>query len=351
MNPSTPQTIRWGIIGCGAVCEIKSGPGFQKADHSERVMVMRRDAAKAQDYATRHNVPHWTTDATELINSPLVDAVYIATPVGTHASYALQVAAAGKPCYIEKPMTRNFAEAMQIVNAFEAKNLPVFAAYYRRQLPRFVKAKELLDANAIGTITGLHVAYATNFHQRVDPKNPPWRIHAEHAGGGLFFDLASHALDVIDYMVGPLNHVSGQAQNITQVYDVEEIVSLRFGIHNTHGVGTGLWNFASQTHEDHITIYGTQGKLAMACFAHPRLTLITQDDEQIFDLPDPPHVQQPLIQSIVNELNGNGQCPSTARSAARTANVMDIATMNYYGSREDQFWTTPENWPRRSVIN
>ena len=89
MNQAKP--IRWGIIGCGDVTEVKSGPGLQKADGSQLVAVMRRDAEKARDYAKRHNVPRAYGDAQELIDDPEVDAVYVATPPGSHAEYAIRV--------------------------------------------------------------------------------------------------------------------------------------------------------------------------------------------------------------------------------------------------------------------
>lgn len=346
---TTARTIRWGIIGCGDVCEIKSGPGFYKADNSALTMVMRRDGVKAEDYARRHNVPKWTTDADALIHHPDVDIVYIATPVGDHARYALEVAKAGKPVYIEKPLTRNYEEAKQIIDAFASRNLPAFAAFYRRQLPRFVKAKQLIDTGAIGTVTAVNVMYQSPAHTRIKANDLPWRVQAQHSGGGLFFDLASHALDVIDYMVGPLTNVTGNARNLTGIYDVEEMVSLRFDLQNSIGVGTGCWNFASHCHEDRILITGTEGRLDMSCFAHPRLTLTNADGEQLMELPDPPHVHQPLIQSIVNELNGIGTCPSTVISAARTAKVMDDATVSYYGCRDGAFWENVASWPGRQA--
>ncbi len=98
------EVIRWGIIGCGDVTEVKSGPGFQKAQGSALVAVMRRDRARAEDYARRHGVPRAYGEADALIADPEVDAIYIATPVSSHCALALQVAAAGKPCLVEKPM-------------------------------------------------------------------------------------------------------------------------------------------------------------------------------------------------------------------------------------------------------
>src|SRR5438067_1919276 len=116
----TKSTIRWGIIGCGDVTEVKSGPGFRKAQDSALVAVMRRDGAKAADYARRHGVPHWYDDADKLVADPEVNAVYVATPPGSHLEYALRVAAAGKPCYVEKPMARSHAECRRMIDAFDA---------------------------------------------------------------------------------------------------------------------------------------------------------------------------------------------------------------------------------------
>ena len=98
------DTVRWGIVGCGDVTEVKSGPGFQKARGSALVAVMRRDAAKAEDYARRHGVPRWYADADALVHDPEVDAVYVATPPSTHCDYTRARRAAGKPVYVEKPM-------------------------------------------------------------------------------------------------------------------------------------------------------------------------------------------------------------------------------------------------------
>src|SRR5438045_5708661 len=104
------MTVRWGIIGCGKVTEVKSGPAFQKAEGSALVAVMRRNGALAADYARRHGVPRWYDDAAALIADPEVDAVYIGTPPGAHESLALAVCAAGKPAYVEKPMARTLSE-------------------------------------------------------------------------------------------------------------------------------------------------------------------------------------------------------------------------------------------------
>ena len=203
------RTIRWGIIGCGNVTEVKSGPGFQKAANSALVAVMRRNAALAEDYARRHGVPKWYADAQALIADPEVDAVYVATPPASHMEYALACARAGKPVYVEKPMARTLAECEAMIDACRSAGVPLFVAYYRRTLPRFLKIKELVESGAIGDVRLVTVT----LHQKpapddVDPVKRPWRVLPEIAGGGKFLDLASHTLDFLDYTLGPI--VAGQ---------------------------------------------------------------------------------------------------------------------------------------------
>jgi predicted dehydrogenase len=337
--------VRWGIVGCGAVTEVKSGPGFQLAKGSTLIAVMRRNGELAADYARRHNVPRWYDDADALIHDPEVDAVYVATPPGTHCEYALRVAAAGKPAYIEKPMARSHVECQRMNETFAAAKLPLFVAYYRRGLPRFVQAKALLDAGRLGTITG--VSYRmTQAARKLDDTALPWRFNAADAGAGLFLDVGSHTLDILDFLLGPLQNVSGHAVNLANDYDVEDGVAMNF--QTPHGaLGTASWNFAGSRYEDQIQIEGTQGRLCMTTFGTEDLQLETTDGIETFDGQNPPHVQAPLIQTIVDDLLGRGTCPSTGASAIRTQIVMDTVLQSYYGSRDDEFWTRPQSWPGR----
>ncbi len=339
--------IRWGIIGCGDVTEKKSGPGFQKANGSTLVAVMRRSGEKARDYAERHGVPKWYDDADALINDPDVDAVSIATPPGTHLYYALKVCAAGKPAYVEKPLARNMTEAAHMVDAFEQAGVKLFAAYYRRALPRFVKTKELIEGGAIGTLTGVAYRYVSGADARIDPERLPWRLDAKESGGGLFMDLGCHTLDVIDFIAGPLSDVAGTAANATRRIDVENSVAMSFAVGG--GIpGTAQWNFATIGSEDLIEFHGSRGRIALSTFGDEPVRLITEKGTETFELPNPVHVQQPLIQSIVDELLGRGICPSTGSSALRTAVVMDQVLAGYYGGRDDAFWERPETWSRRA---
>ncbi len=317
------MTIRWGIIGCGDVTEVKSGPGFQKAEHSELVAVMRRQGRLAEDYARRHQVPKWTDDADDLIRDPMVDAVYIATPPAFHKPYTLRCAKAGKPVYVEKPMATNHAECLEMIKACREARVPLFVAYYRRALPRFLKVKDLIESGAIGQMRAVHVHYLRKPLQR-DPQTGqwPWRVVPQISGGGLLLDVGSHTLDILDFLLGPIQAVQGHAANQAGLYPAEDMVTGSFVF--ASGVqGTGTWCFCAYDTCDRNEIIGSRGKLTFSTFGSEPVVLTTEDGEEAFPFENPRHIQQPLIQTIVDELSGTGTCPSHGESAARTSWVMD----------------------------
>ncbi|MCA9836516.1 MAG: Gfo/Idh/MocA family oxidoreductase [Trueperaceae bacterium] len=322
--------VRWGIIGCGNVTEVKSGPGLQKAEHSELVAVMRRKGDLARDYAQRHGVKRWYNDANALINDPEVNAVYIATPPSSHLEYALKVAQAGKAVYVEKPMALNYGECLEMLEACQAAEVPLFVAYYRRGLAKFKKIKALIDDGAIGEVRSVNISMY-GLARPAEPGNEPWRVKPEISGGGHFVDLASHMLDFLDYALGPIQAARGFASNQARLYRAEDIVTGTFlfssGVH-----GTGTWCFSSFERRDHTEILGSKGRLDYVTFDDSPVRLTTQTGTEEFSLPYPPHVQQPLIQSIVSELRGEGLSPSSGESAARTSKVMDALLAEYYQS-------------------
>jgi predicted dehydrogenase len=327
------MTIRWGILGCGDVCEVKSGPGFQRATGSALVAVMRRDGAKAADFARRHGVPRSYDNAAALLADPQVDAVYIATPPGDHGALCAQAAAAGKPVYVEKPMARCADECDAMIEACAAAGVALFVAYYRRALPRFTLVSRLLAERRIGTITGVVVEYAEPRRAGLAAAALPWRLQPRHSGGGLILDLGSHALDLVDFWVGPLHGFHGQARRRVSPGEAEDVVA-----------GCGLagevpvacrWNFAAHGRADSIAIDGTEGRISVPVFAGDGIVLLeTAGGDERFDVAHPPHIQQPLIQSIVDELRGQGRCPSTGRSARRTNQALDDLLRGYYGRRD-----------------
>jgi predicted dehydrogenase len=317
------KTVRWGILGCGEVTEVKSGPGFQKAEGSQLVAVMRRNGELAADYAKRHGVPRWYDDAQALINDPEVDAVYVATPPASHKPLALLCAAAGKPCYVEKPMSMGHAESLEMIEAFRQAGVPLFTAYYRRAMPRFVKVRELLAAGAIGAVRYVNlVLHQPPAAEDLDPTTQPWRVDPAIAGGGRFVDMGSHQLDFIDALFGPITDVQGYFASHLPSARVEDTVSASFRC-ASGVIGSASWCFAAPDKLDRCEIVGETGRLVFSTFDESPVQLITTAGSEAFAIANPAHVQQPLIQNVVDCLLGRAEPLSTGESAARTDAVID----------------------------
>ncbi|MCT4590270.1 MAG: Gfo/Idh/MocA family oxidoreductase [Carboxylicivirga sp.] len=328
------KRIKWGIIGCGNVTEVKSGPAFNKVEGSQLQMVMRRDLEKAESYANRHGVPSFTNDADELINHPDINAVYIATPPGSHAEYAIKAMQAGKAVYVEKPMAATSEQALQMLNVSQQTGVPLFVAYYRRTLPGFLKVKELIESDAIGQTlyVNMRLIRPARPYEK-ESKEVVWRLQPEHSGGGIFYDLASHQLDFLDFLFGPIKTVFGVAANRGGYYEVEDTVSASMQFENGV-VGNGIWSFVShkEAEEDIIEIVGTRAKIVLSSFQHTPIELYK--DGELIEYPylNPENIQYNLITQVVRQLQGIGSCVSTGASAIRTNKVMQKIVQDFYAS-------------------
>ncbi|MGC9343173.1 MAG: Gfo/Idh/MocA family protein [Bacteroidales bacterium] len=320
------KTITWGIIGVGDVCEKKSAPAMYKLPGSKVKTVMRRNRDKAADYSKRHNIPFYFDRVDPMLNDPEIDIVYIATPPSSHKELALKVAAAGKPAYVEKPMAASYRDCMEMNEAFKKAELPLFVAYYRRTLPNFLKIKELIEEGAIGEVRTVNILMNKEaIPDNVRQLDYNWRVIPEIAGGGYFYDLASHQLDFLDFLFGPVREARGIASNQAGLYKAEDVVSGSF-IFENGVVGSGSWCFTASKSADNdkTTIVGSKGQIEYATFGDSAVKLITDDNgEEVFDFELPEHIQQNLIQTILDEMRGKGKCPSTGVTGARTNQVME----------------------------
>ncbi|NJN34677.1 MAG: Gfo/Idh/MocA family oxidoreductase [Saprospiraceae bacterium] len=319
--------INWGIIGAGDVCEMKSAPAMNLIKGSKLRAIMRRNAEKAADFAQRHSVPKWYNDADALINDPDVNAVYISTPPDTHAFYTLKAAAAGKAVYVEKPMARTHQECLEMVAACEKAAVPLFVAYYRRELTIFKTVKQLLTEGVIGDVRFVDIKMRKAskppiLAHSVGSEN--WRVNPEIAGGGYFYDLGSHQLDLMDFLFGKIVSANGFAANQTEQYQAEDIVLGNFYFENGI-IGQGSWCFNAplSSETELTTIYGSQGEISFSVFSNSHITLkIEGKRKRTLRFEMPKHIQQPLIQTIVDDLHGKGKCISTGATATRTNWVM-----------------------------
>lgn len=319
----TADNVRWGIIGCGDVTEGKSGPAFQLVKGFELHAVMRRDEVKAEDFAKRHQVPKFYSDADDLISDPEIDAVYIATPPDSHMHFALKVAEAGKPCCIEKPMAPNYKESLAIQNAFEKKKLPLFVAYYRRTLPRFTKIKSWLEEGRIGEVLTVSWTLHKPPSQLDLSQEFNWRTDAKVAPGGYFDDLVSHGLDLFNYLMGDITEAIGFSSNQQKLYSAIDCVTGAW-THKTGISGSGNWNFGTYHRKDEVIITGSKGAIQFSIFDNSPLLLKNEEGEMNLEIEHPNPIQLHHVQGMRDHLFYEDSChPSTGSSALHASWVMD----------------------------
>lgn len=320
------KEIKWGFIGCGEVTEKKSGPAFNEVPGSQVVAVMSRSEKKARSYAERHHIRKWYTDALELIDDPDVNAVYIATPPSSHATFAIMAMKAGKPVYVEKPLAASYNDCIRINRISEQTGVPCFVAYYRRYLPYFQKVKEIIQSGGIGDVINVQVRFSVpprdlDYHSG---KEMPWRLQPDISGGGYFYDLAPHQIDLLQDLFGVITRAHGYPANRAHLYEAEDTISACFFFES--GIpGSGSWCFVGHesAKEDCIEIIGDKGSLSFSVFNYEPIRLINSEGKKDIVVPNPPYVQLPIIQKVIEDLQGIGICECTAISATPTNWVLD----------------------------
>lgn len=320
------KILRWGFIGCGEVCEKKSGPAFSEVEGSSVVAVMSRTEAKARSYAERHGVPRWYTDAQQLIDDPEVNAVYVATPPSSHATFAIMAMRAGKPVYVEKPLASTYEDCARINRVSEQTGQPCFVAYYRRYLPYFQRVKDIIEQGAIGEPQNVQVRFAWP-PRELDyghPERLPWRLQPDIAGGGYFYDLAPHQFDLLQHIFGVILEARGICANRGGLYQAEDSVSAVYRFEN--GLpGSGSWCFVAHesAREDRILVLGNRGSLSFSVFNYKPIEVHTSDGDERIEVENPPYVQYPLIKNVIEHLQGLAVCTCTSVSATPTNWVLD----------------------------
>jgi len=199
--------------------------------------------------------------------------------------YALACARAGKPVYVEKPMARTLAECEAMIDACLTTGVPLFVAYYRRALPRFLKIKEVVESGAIGDVRLVTVTLHQKPRRRGRSYQAALARGAGDRGRGKFLDLASHTLDFLDYLLGPIVQVKGLAANQAGLYPAEDIVTATVEIWSAVQ-GTGAWCFTGHSDLDVIEIVGSRAA-RLSTFGVEPISLTTADGIARFALSIP----------------------------------------------------------------
>jgi predicted dehydrogenase len=319
--------INWGIIGCGDVTEVKSGPALNKVEGSELLAVMRRDAFKAASYAERHKVGKWYTDAETMMDEAGLNAVYIATPPAFHLAYAKAAIKKGLNVYVEKPVTVNAAEAAEMADVVKNKGVKLTVAHYRRALPLFLRIKELIESNVIGAVRTVQIKlWQSRIAQLVAKTETNWRLDPGVSGGGYFHDLAPHQLDLLLFYFGSPIKYHGYSLNQSWYSQADDNVSGQILFANNVIVnGSWCFNVDEGLQDDTCEIVGSEGRITFAFFGnYIRLKVRGEESMEIFT--HPPHIQQSMIAKVVSYFNGQQENPCSIEEAIITMQIMDAFT-------------------------
>ena len=320
-------TINWGIIGCGDVTEKKSGPAFKKIADSDLIAVMRRDAAKAADYASRHGVSKWYNDADTMMSDADINAIYIATPPSSHLDYALRALQKGFNVYVEKPVTRNAAEARAMADAVKLGNSKLTVAHYRRAVPMFLAVKKLLDEQKIGDVRTVQIRmWQSRKPKLIADVETNWRVLPEFSGGGYFHDLAPHQLDLMLFYFGEPEKYHGFSINQSASTPADDHVCGQILFKNKVVVnGSWCFNVAENVATDTCEIIGTKGKITFPFFGN-YINWKTDIEDETVTFQHPQHIQQPMIEKIVAYFKNEGPNPCSIDEAVVLMDILDAFT-------------------------
>ena len=334
--------IKWGFIGCGKVVEQKSGKAFNQLPNSCIHSIMRRNLEDAYNSAKKFSAQNWFDNINDLLNSD-IDAVYIATPPGLHYEQALACCNAGKPIYIEKPFARNYTEVKAIVDAFERKDVPIYVGHYRRALPRFQKIRQLLMENCIGKICSVDF-YLNRVFSQFEADNT-WLYNPILSGGGKFFDIAAHTIDLFNFLFGDIKEIHGYAINSGTKCPLEDTVVFSF-LTAQNIVGSANFNCISNKKGDRMIITGTKGTMEFSVHGRCDIVINNYDKKNVdvLEIPDSPIIEEPMIKTVIDNLLKQGDCPCMGKDALSTYWAIDQILAGYYHGRSDDFWNYPERW-------
>lgn len=322
---ATQNIIRWGFIGCGEATERRALPAFSQLENSEIIAVMSRTPARAKAFAEKYGIERWYKDAQNLVTDPDVDAVYIATPPSTHSTYAIMALNAGKAVYVEKPLAISYDECLRVNRVAAAQRQACFVAYYRRYLPYFKKVKDLINSGVIGNILTAQIRFAAPPREMdFSKKDLPWRLQPDIAGGGYFYDLAPHQIDIMQQLFGPIVEAVGYPANRGGLYKTEDTVAATMRFHGGMPA-SGTWCFVAHESamEDRILVIGDKGQLSFSVFTYNPIHIQNEQGEQHIRVENPVNVQYPLLKNIVDHLRGEGLCECDSVSATSTNWVID----------------------------
>ena len=307
-----PDQLNWLVVGVGDIAQRRVIPAIQAEPRSRLAGVVTSDPRKAAVLGC----PFWRS-LEEALRTPSLDIVYIATPVFLHAPQTMQSLAAGTHVLCEKPMAMNEGEARTMVEAAARARKTLGVAYYRRCYPKVQRAKQLMEAGAIGIPV---FAELTNHFWFDGQGGRSWLVDPSKAGGGPLFDIASHRIDVLNFLFGKPMRVCGYRSNVVHQYPVEDNATVMVDYENgVRGMVDVRWH--SKVKRDECRIRGTEGEIEMSPLNGPDLIYPGGREH----LPAHPNLHYPMIENFVDAVLGQAQLLASGESSFWTDWVTERA--------------------------
>jgi len=308
--------LNWLVIGIGDITTKRVLPAILAEPRSNLTGIVTRDPRKAEFYG----VPAWN-NLEDALSESQADTVYVATPVFLHAPQSILSLRAGRDVLCEKPTAMNYAEACSMEQAARESGRTLGVAYYRRMYSKVNRAKELIDAGAIGRPV---FAEATS-HGWFDPSDSQrsWIADPKSSGGGPLYDIASHRIDLMNYLFGAPRRVSRHLSALVHALPVEDNASVLIDYEN--GVRAFVdvrWH--SRIARDEFRIRGTDGEIDLSPLNGD--SLVFPGGREV--IPTPENLHYPCIHNFVGAVLDHAPLRSSGTSALATDWVTE-QVMNY----------------------
>jgi 1,5-anhydro-D-fructose reductase (1,5-anhydro-D-mannitol-forming) len=302
--------LNWLVVGIGDITTKRVLPAILAEPRSKLIGIVTRDPRKAESYG----VPSWNHIEDALAQSP-ADAVYVATPVFLHAPQSILSLRAGRHVLCEKPMAMNYAEACSMDQAAREAGRILGVAYYRRLYPKVNRARELIESGAIGRPVFAEATSHDWFNGADGHRS--WLADPKMAGGGPLYDIASHRIDLMNYLFGTPRRVSGHLSTLVQEVPVEDNASVLIDYEN--GVRAFVdvrWH--SRIVRDEFRIRGTNGEIDLSPLNGASLVFPGGSEA----IPAPENLHYPCIHDFVGAVLDQ----EPLRSSGTTALMTDWVT-------------------------
>lgn len=247
-----PQKVGYAILGLGSFANYVA-PRIANSSKSKITALISSDLVKAKEWATRYNVPEnhiYTYDNLETIQqNPLIDAVYIATPVGTHADFAIRSLKSGKHVLTEKTMAASTAQAEKMIKAAEQAGKKLMVAYRARFESFNQAAIKFAKEETYGKVISIEAHKGFNIGNNLGKNS--WRLNKNLSGGGALLDIGIYSIQACRYIAGgePTEVFAFKSNTDTRFSEVEETVTFTLQFKNgIVATGSASWSYGLQNY-------------------------------------------------------------------------------------------------------